>query len=344
MDLLNAMRAFVRVAETGTFTKAAIALNTATGAVSRSVKELEAHLGVRLMTRTTRKLSLTSAGEQYLARAMRILAEIADAEQVLAADHADINGTLHIQSFVSIAQHYVLPSIARYRELYPGVEFELKMAQAMPDLYDGKTDMAVVAVQSLPDSEYSATRLGSTFSVLCASPSYVARHGAPALPQDLSRHECLLLSNPTFADNQWLLEGPEGSVVKEVRGAVKVNIAETLTVAIRQGMGIGLLPVHAALEGLQDGTLVRLLPEYTLQNRDIYALFPSHRYMETKTRAWLDFLKAYFSDALASDHALLKSLTEASFADTRWNNVVPLVCGTAQALTTASDLRIRQTA
>ncbi|WP_052319362.1 LysR family transcriptional regulator [Burkholderia sp. A9] len=309
MDLIHSMRAFVRVIETGTFTRAAQTLELATGAVSRSVTELEAHLGVQLMIRSTRKLSLTEAGERFLPRAQKILAEIYSAKQDLITDHVDINGTLHIQSFASIAQHYILPAIASYRESHPKVNFELSLAQAMPDFYDGKTDMAVVAVHALPDSENFATKLGTTFSVLCASRSYVERHGEPKTPDELTNYDCLLLSIPTFAENQWLLEGPTGRVTKEVRGAVKVNIAESMTVAVREGLGIGMLPAHSVLDGLQDGSLVRILPDHVLQSKEIFAVFPSHRYMDKRTRKWLDFLKVRFQDALTADHARLQTLT-----------------------------------
>ncbi|KAG8153837.1 LysR family transcriptional regulator [Burkholderia catarinensis] len=309
MDTLQNMRAFVRVVEAGSFTAAAQSLNMTTSAVSRAVSDLEEHLRARLMNRSTRRLALTTAGERYLQRCQQILVDIACAEEDVSEAHESPKGVLKMQSFASIGQHYILPAISRYRKLYSDVAVELTLSQQIPDLFDGSSDVAVVAVSALPDSDILAYRLGSTYNVLCASPEYVAEHGMPERPEDLDKHECLILDSPTFAAHEWLLEGPNGAERRTINGPVQVNIAESLAVAIREGMGIGMLPVYAAVDGLSDGSLFRVLPNYLLQKKDIYALYPSRKFVDARTRTWVDFLRKYLPVVIARDQAMLDALT-----------------------------------
>ncbi|HDR8982647.1 LysR family transcriptional regulator [Burkholderia vietnamiensis] len=309
MDTLQSMRVFVRVVEAGSFTAAAQSLDMTTGAASRAVSDLEEHLRTRLMNRSTRRLALTTAGERYLKRCQQILADVASAEEDASEAHESPKGVLRMQSFASIGQHYILPAISRYRKLYPDVAVELTLSQQIPDLFDGSSDVAVVAVSSLPDSDIVGYRLGSTYNVLCASPEYVGARGMPERPEDLDKHECLILNSPTFAAHEWLLEGPHGAEPRTIDGPVQVNIAESLVVAIREGMGIGMLPVYAAIDGLSDGSLVRILPDYILQKKDIYALYPSRKFIDARTRTWVDFLRVHLPVVIARDQATLDALT-----------------------------------
>jgi DNA-binding transcriptional LysR family regulator len=173
MDTLQNMRVFARVVESGSFTAAALSMNSSTGAMSRAVSELEEHLRTRLMTRSTRKLSLTTAGERYLKRCLQILADLDAAEEEASCAHEHPSGRLRMFSFASVGQHYVLPAIAQYRRLYPDVSVDLTMSQRMPDLFEGTSDVAIISAASLPDSETVSQLLGATFSILCASPAYV---------------------------------------------------------------------------------------------------------------------------------------------------------------------------
>lgn len=305
MDTLQNMRVFVRVVEAGSFTAAAQSLNSTTGAMSRAVSELEAHLRTRLMNRSTRRLALTTAGERYLKRCQQILADVDTAEEEASCAHERPTGALRMHSFASIGQHYVLPAISRYRTQYPEVRVELTLSQRMPDLFEGSSDVSVVTASSLPNSDLVSLLLGSTFNILCASPAYLRTHGAPQQPRDLAHHECLILQTPAFPANDWLLEGPSGSELMQVSGPVQVNIAESLVVAIREGMGIGMLPLYAAIDGLRDGSLVRVLPQHTLQRMNIYALYPSRKFIDAKTRTWVEFLRAHMPKVIARDEALL---------------------------------------
>jgi DNA-binding transcriptional LysR family regulator len=315
MDTLQNMRVFVRVVEAGSFTAAAQSLNSTTGAMSRAVSELEAHLRTRLMNRSTRRLALTTAGERYLTRCRQILADVDTAEEEASCAHERPTGALRMHSYASIGQHYVLPAISRYRALYPEVTVELTLSQRMPDLFEGSADVAVVTASSLPNSDLVSLLLGATFNILCASPSYLRAHAAPKQPRDLANHECLILQTPAFPAKDWLLEGPNGSELMEVSGSVQVNIAESLVVAIREGMGIGMLPLYSAIDGLRDGSMVRVLPEHTLQKANIYALYPSRKYVDAKTRTWVEFLRTHMPKVIARDEALLAELGQTDPVD-----------------------------
>lgn len=310
MDTLQNMRVFARVIEAGSFTAAAQSMNSTTGAMSRAVSELEAHLRTRLMNRSTRRLALTSAGERYLKRVLQILADVDGAEEEASGAHEHPSGTLRMFSFASVGQHYILPAIAKYRALHPDVKVELTLSQRMPDLFEGSSDVAVVSAGTLSDSEVISHRLGSTFSILCASPDYIDARGTPATPADLANHDCLTLQTPAFPAREWTLEGPQGRETLQISGPVQVNIAESLVVAIREGMGIGMLPLYAAIDGLRNGSLVRVLPQHTLQHTNLFALYASRKFVDAKTRTWVEFLRAHLPDVIARDEMLLKEITQ----------------------------------
>jgi DNA-binding transcriptional LysR family regulator len=302
------MRVFVRVVEAGSFTAAAQSLDSTTGVMSRAVSELEEHLRTRLLNRSTRRLALTSAGEQYLERCQQILADVDSAEEEASSAHECPAGTLRIFSFASIGHNYVLPAISKYRAKYSEVMVELTLSQSTPDLFGGGSDVAIVVASSLPDSAMVAHLLGSTCSILCASADYVRSRGAPQRPSDLAQHECLTLNTPAVpghSTHSWLLEGPVDSELIQVSGPLEVNVADSVAVAVREGLGIGILPLYAAAEGLRNGTLVRVLPDHTLHEMSIYALYASRKFVDAKTRTWIDFLRAHLPEVIAQDRALL---------------------------------------
>jgi DNA-binding transcriptional LysR family regulator len=309
MDTLQNMRVFERVVEAGSFTAVANSLHMTVGSISRAVSELESHLRTRLLNRSTRRFSLTPAGEQYLRDCRQILADIDRAEELARGAHEYPAGKLRVFSFASIGQHYVLPAVSTYRTQFTEVTVEVTLSQSTPDLFSGGGDVAVVVAPSLPDSDMISHLLASTYSILCASPHYVRSFGAPQRPTDLVNHACLTLNTPAFPTNEWLLEGPLGSEQIQVKGPLQVNIAEALTVAIREGLGIGVVPLHAAVEGLRDGTLIRVLPEHTLLKMKIYAIYASRKFVDAKTRTWVDHLRTRLPEFVAHDKVMLARLT-----------------------------------
>jgi len=210
------MRVFLRVVELGSFTAAAQTLDKTTGAVSRAISDLETHLQIRLLNRSTRRLSVTDAGQRFLFRCRQILEDLdrAEAEAKNARDRP--YGVLRMNSYASIGQHYVLPATARYWKLYPNVTVELNLQQRSPDLFEGTCDVAIVTARSLPDSELVSHRLGSIFCVLCASKEYLDANGVPETPSDLLRHNCLILHTLAFPPHVWTLEGRTGKEILEV--------------------------------------------------------------------------------------------------------------------------------
>ncbi|CAD6550620.1 HTH-type transcriptional regulator DmlR [Paraburkholderia hiiakae] len=309
MDTLQNMRVFVRVVNAGSFTAAAQSLDSTTGAMSRALSELETHLRTRLLNRSTRRLALTPAGELYLNRCIQILADVDSAEEEASCAHERPAGVLRMHSFASIGQQYVLPAISRYRAMHPEVTVELTLSQHMPNLFEGTSDVSLVASSSaLPDSNLVSHQLGTTYSILCASPTYLNAHDSPREPADLAHHECLILKTLAFPAHEWMLEGPNGNVEMHVDGPLHVNIAESLLVAIREGIGIGPLPVYAAINELRNGTLVRVLPRHILQKMHVYALYPSRKFVDAKTRTWVEFLRSHLPQVIARDTASLEDL------------------------------------
>ncbi|SEJ05990.1 DNA-binding transcriptional regulator, LysR family [Pseudomonas linyingensis] len=306
MDILFNMRAFVCVAETGSFTAAAARLDLTTSYISRAVATLETHLRARLLHRTTRRIALTEAGQRYLLRCQQILGYIEEAEAEASDAHARPAGNLKVHAMTGIGHHYLIQAAADYSETYPEVSFDLTLANRTTDILDEGYDVSVITARELPDSGFISKQLGTTYSVLCAAPGYLARHGVPARPGDLLQHRCLRLVYPVMSLDQWLLDGPAGEELVTVEHThFQVNTVDAMAVALRAGMGIGALPVYSALPSLLDGSLVRVLPGHTLYPLGVFALYPSRQYLDAKIRTWVEFLRERLPARLAADEQQL---------------------------------------
>ncbi|MBX9754862.1 MAG: LysR family transcriptional regulator [Pseudomonadaceae bacterium] len=306
MDILFNMRAFVCVVETGSFTAAAQRMDLTTSYVSRAVATLETHLRTRLLHRTTRRIALTEAGQRYLLRCGQILAYVEEAEAEASDAHASPAGSLKLHSMTGIGQHYLIKAIAEYRDKYPDVSFDLTLANRSTDILDEGYDISVVIAQELPDSGFISQKIGSTFSVLCASPGYIAKHGLPHQPADLHQHHCLRLVNTVMSLDKWLFAGPDGEELLTINQPIfQVNTADAMTEALKAGIGIGALPVYSAIRGLQDGSLLRILPSYSLFHLSVFALYPSRQYLDAKIRTWVEFLRDHLPAQLAADEQRL---------------------------------------
>ncbi|MBD8492470.1 LysR family transcriptional regulator [Pseudomonas syringae] len=310
MDTLQNMRAFSCVAQAGSFTAAAVQLDTTTANISRAVSNLEAHLQTRLLNRTTRRIALTEAGKRYLQRCEQILAYVEQAEAEASDAHARPAGQLKVHSMPGVGQHYVINAIARYRSEHKDVSFDLTLTNRVPDLLEDGYDVSIVLASELPDSGFVSQRLGITYSIVCASPSYIEARGMAHRPAELLTHACLRLVSPVFPLDKWQFNGPEGQeTVTLNHSPFLVNSAEAMKTAIASGMGVGILPIYSAIEGLRDGTLVRVLPRYRFQELNLYAVYPSRQYLDAKIKTWVEYLRSTLPDILAADEADLQAHT-----------------------------------
>ncbi|MDR6234334.1 LysR family transcriptional regulator [Pseudomonas oryzihabitans] len=311
MDTLHNMRVFVAVVESGSFTSAAQMLQTTTAHVSRAVAHLETHLRTRLLHRTTRRIALTEAGQRYLARCEQILAYVEEAEAEAGHAQARPEGRLRVHSMTGIGQHYVIRAIAGYRTLHPEVRFDLTMANRIPDLLEEGFDLAIVVAAELPDSGFVSQQIGQTYSILCASPAYLREHGQPQTPADLADHACLRFISPVVPFDRWQFEGPNGAETFRIgETPFQVNVGDAMTEALRQGLGIGVLPLYSAVDGLRDGSLVRVLPAYRLQRLNAYALYASRQYLDAKIKTWVAYLREQIPGALEADEAVVRAASE----------------------------------
>lgn len=308
MDTFQTMRFFIAVAQSGSFTAAAALLNTTTTNVSKAISSLEARLQTRLINRTTRRLALTEAGTRYLQRCERILEEVREADEEAGTTQIKPSGRLKIHAMSAIGNHYVIGAIARYREIHPSVMFDLNLTNRVPDMLEEGYDMSIVLARDLPDSGFVAQRLGITYNILCASPGYVKKSGMPHSPHDLHQHDCLRIVNTVMPAENWAFEGPQGvETVNIALSPLHLNTADAMTVAIKNGMGIGIQPVASAVEGLKAGTLVRVLPEYHLEELNLYAIYPSRKFLDAKIKTWVEFLKNTIPELLAADEKVAGS-------------------------------------
>ena len=306
MDVFQSMRFFIAVAQSGSFTAAAQLLNTTTTNVSKAVTALEARLHTRLINRTTRRLALTEAGIRYLQRCEKILDDVREAGEEAATAQTMPVGRLKIHAMSAIGNHYVIDTIARYRDIHPTVMFDLTLTNRVPDLLEEGYDMSIVLARDLPDSGFVAQRLGITYSILCASPAYLEKRGRPQTPGALCEHECLRIVNTVMPVENWTFEGPQGmDTITIPESPFHINTADGMTIAIKKGMGIGIQPIASAVNGLRAGTLVRVLPEYRLEELNLFAIYPSRKFVDAKIKTWVEFLKHSIPDLLASDEHIV---------------------------------------
>ena len=302
MDTLHGMRVFVQVVERGSFTAAAQALDLSTAQVSRLIADLEQHLQARLLQRTTRRLALTETGERYLERCRQILEQVDEADAEARGAHQTPSGRLRVHTMTGLGLQHVTPLIARYAEHHPQVVVELTLAQRTPDLLEDGHDVTIAFARDLPDSQLVAQHLGAIHSVICAAPSYLAQYGIPAQPQDLQRHRHLRLTDPLYRGQSDFGDEQLEALPSE---CFQVNVAEALVKAAQAGMGFCLLPSFVASQPLREGRLLRILPQHRLRALNIYAIYPSRRFLDAKTRTWVEFLKAELPPLLQGDEAIL---------------------------------------
>lgn len=294
MDKLVAMRTFRRVVELGGFAAAARDLGLSNAAVSKHVAELEAHLGATLLTRTTRRLSVTEAGRGYYDRCARILDDVREADIAVRELQTAPRGLLRVNAPMSFGLKHLSPILPEFMARYPEVRVDLAMNDRVVDLIEEGFDVALRIRAELADSSLIARRLASVRRVLCASPAYLAKHGAPVAAEDLARHRCLVYSL-SEAPNAWTLRRPGGEVTVKVEGWLTANSSLVLRDALLNGGGVALVPTFLIGSDLDDGRLTRILGDHEAAGRTLFAVYPPGRHLSPKVRAFVDFLAERFA-------------------------------------------------
>lgn len=300
MDRLQSMRVFQQVVEEGGFAAAARKLDRAPAVVTRLVSDLEKHLGARLLQRTTRHLSLTQAGEAYLARLRAILAEIDDADAMVQSQTKEMTGIVRVLAPPVVATHTLAPAIAAFQRDHPGVQVDVHVEDA-PDPAVHEYDLAVLSSTASLDSDVIARPVIVSQAVFCAAPAYVKRHGEPRRPEELARHRCLRLRMPGVRLGPMRLLDPtdrDRQVEVEVPAVITANHTDTLLRATLEGAGISSQPVDLLAPLLRSGALQRIMPPWITARLSLVAAVPSRQYMPVRTRAFMDHLVTYSRQAI----------------------------------------------
>ncbi len=295
MDRFDEMQAFTAVVDAGSFVRAADALQVSKTAVSRLVARLEARLGVRLLHRTTRRLSLTPEGELFHARCKELLAGVGEAEAEVTAGAEEAVGLLRLNVPVSFGLLHLAPLWPAFLQQHPKVTLEVTLADRIVDLVEEGYDLAV-RIARLPVSTLVSRPLGTTRLVLCASPEYLRRHGTPAHPDEIMRHTVFSYTLLASGDT-WHFDGPDGqanAVSVKVTPTMRSNSGDTCVAAALAHQGIVLQPSFMVGQYLRSGALVEVLPGYRAAVLGIYAVYPSRRHLLPKVRVMVDFLVEAF--------------------------------------------------
>jgi len=287
------MKTFNAVVDAGGFVKAADALDMSKAAVSRYVVDRETRLGVRLLHRTTRRLSLTDEGQVFYARSKEILAELQEAEDEITSRSKAASGLLRINAPFTFGIIHLAPLWGLFREQNPDVTLDITLADRVVDLVEEGYDVAV-RIAALESSSLVSKRLATTRIVLCASPQYLALHGTPKHPRELAQHAVISYSYLSTKD-EWRFVGPEGPVNVKTKPCIHTNSGDTCRAAALTHQGVILQPTFLVGKDLSEGTLVELMPEYRSIDLGIYAVYPTRKHVSAKVRALIDFLTAHLS-------------------------------------------------
>lgn len=296
MDRIEAMTVFAAAADEGSLSAAGRRLHMPLASVSRKLADLEALLGTRLMTRTTRQLTLTEAGREYLAACRDILDRVDEAERTAAGTHADPRGELIVAAPLVFGRLHVLPVVAEFLAEHPEVNVRLVLSDRNANLLEESIDVAV-RIGALPDSGLTARTVGSITRVVCASPAYLKRFGVPATPEDLRKHHCVTFEGLMSA-TAWTFHGPEGVRRVPVRSRLVVNTADAAIGAILSGVGISRLLSYQVAEPLRAGKLKRLLVDHEPEAAPVNLLYARQGRLPAKTRAFLELAVARLNTVL----------------------------------------------
>lgn len=288
MALLENMRVFVRVVELGSLSAAGRALRLSPAVVSHRLQNLEEHLNVRLLNRTTRQVQLTEAGRVFYDHCLEVLDAAERAESSVAAVGGAPAGSLRVTAPLGFGRRILAPMVPRFRAANPLVDVRLRLSDHLLDLLREAADVAI-RMAVLKDSSFVVRKVADLRRVLCAAPSYLEARGTPRLPEDLLHHHCLLLRFPGTQQFQWTLQGPQGPMTLGVSGQFDADDGDVLTRWALDGEGIVLKPLWEVGEHLQSGALRIVLPEFPPEPVTLAVLYPHRNLVPAKIRAFIDF-------------------------------------------------------
>jgi DNA-binding transcriptional LysR family regulator len=296
MDRIGDLNLFLRVLDLGSISAAARSLDVSVAVASQRLKRLERSLGVRLLHRTTRQLRPTPEGIALAEQGRPLVEDLEVLTGSLRKDAKEVAGTLRVTIPASFGRQYVSPLLPEFLSRHPRLRLHIDLADQLRDLVSEGFDLAI-RIGALKNSELVATRLASNSRVLCASPDYLRRHGAPKKPDDLARHDCLLMAVSRDASDVWHLHRPGGQeVAVRVHGRLQSNLGEVIRDAALGGLGIALHSTWHVCEDLRAGRLKQVLPDYRLPDSGIYAVMPQRRLVLPRVRVFVDFLTQQLGD------------------------------------------------
>ena len=293
MDRLTAMQVFVEVATSGSFTATADKLEMSRAMVTRNVAELEHWLGARLLQRTTRRVTLTDAGETCLRRSQQMISLMQDVQDETSSQDGALRGQLRITCSMSFAYAEMAAAVTDFLKAHPLLKIDLNASEAALNLIEARIDLAI-RISAEPDPMLIGRVLAPCRSVLVASPEYLAAYGVPKAPADLVTHRCLSFAN--FGRSVWKFRRADEGAEVSIASQFSANEATTLLRAALAGGGVALQPLYLAKPHLADGSLQAVLPDWTLPEMAIYALYPSRKHLSPAVRAFLDFLVDRFAE------------------------------------------------
>jgi DNA-binding transcriptional LysR family regulator len=286
MDRLEAMSVLIAVVEAGSLSAAARRLNMPLATVSRKVNELEAHLKTRLLTRTTRQLALTEAGASYVAACRRILEEVGEAERAAAGEYTSPRGSLTLTAPVVFGRLHALPVVTEFLAQYPEIDVRLWLADRVVNLMEEHVDVAV-RIGALPDSALVAVGVGAIRRVVCATPAYLAAHGLPEAPRDLTRHRCVTFEG--VEGTVWTFRAGKSDVAQPVHSRLVVNTAEAAIDAALQGVGLTRVLSYQVAQAVREARLAVVLEAFEPPPWPVSLVHGGQAPLPLKLRAFLDF-------------------------------------------------------
>lgn len=302
MDTLDSMRTFVTVVNEGSFSGAAERLDRSPQLVSKYVAQLEARLGVRLLNRTTRRVSITEAGQSYFEQCEQILAEIDSLEAAVGEMTASVRGTLRINAPMTFGSHHLTPAIAEFQSSHPEVRVDLTLDDRLVDIVSEGYDLAI-RIGALKESTLIARPLAPVRRVVCGAPEYLERHGIPETPADLANHDCLVYTY-LATRGRWLFESDSELMDIPVSGRFSANNGDAIRHLALAGHGLMLQPTFIIADDLRAGRLRTVLENYPIPAINAYAVYAHRKHLSAKVRSFVDFVGDYFGSPPYWDRGL----------------------------------------